>query len=473
MNAAVQSAPKKSPSILQPENAPYFPPAPAPTVMTSATGGVGKYRMTSVDSDRQSYMQYRAYRPNQNEADSDDDSDDEPEEEDGAAPTAAQKNQQRQGKNARHDSDDEMDHHHQNNGQSGAMSLAMRRTSMKNNNNAFATNPMNSEQLKLLLRTETNAWQIPVSEPLVDPHDTTPFPVEEIDSIHVQYLAAARGDWDESVGLRRLNEGISEEIIAAYIENNFTPIHLAAFLGNYKIIVEFVEQGGLNPHTQDANGDSPLHCATKRGHLLIVKYLIENCQSPLFIPNSNGIIPLQYALKGGYLQIIQYMMETKTLPPGSRVLPSYIDDKVGGTLLHWACLSKRIDLVEYLLVKQNIPLEQLAKQDKTTALHWACYSSSLEVVKYLIENAFANVNIKSGAGWSCLHFATASGSKEKAEYLMDVVQLKLTDRDNYHQSPFDVARGACLIMLQERKAKGFVTGSIAEKKRRNSNAEKK
>ncbi len=86
-----------------------------------------------------------------------------------------------------------------------------------------------------------------------------------------------------------------------------------------------------------------------------------------------------------------------------------------------------------------------------------------EVVKYLIKNALADVNVKSGHGWSCLHFATASGSVEKATYLMDTVQLKLTDKDDYFKSPFDVAVGACLMYLQERKAKGFVTRSIAEK----------
>jgi hypothetical protein len=473
-----QQLPKKAPSILQTENLPVFNSA-KPTV--AGMGGGGNYNnsnynrndLMSTDSDTSSsYMEFRAHKPspygrgqrnnnNKTVIDSDDDSDDEVED--------AGKRIGGGGGGDVRDSDDDEAHR-------PTQSLAMRRTSLRTSalnlrgvGGAGASG--NNATMKSLLN-ETTAWQIPITAPKVTASQmqNEPFPSTEIDSLHVQYLAAARGDWDESVGLRRLSEGINEEIIAAYLDNKFTPIHLAAFLGNYKIIIEFVELGGLNPNIADGNGDTPLHCACKRGHFSIAKYLIEKCQSSLHAKNLNGIIPIQYALKGGYLSIVQYMMEESVF---QRILPNFLDEMFGATLLHWACLSKQTDLVDYLLVKQHLPIEQLAKGDKTTCLHWACYSSSVEVVKYLIENALANVQMKSGNGWSCLHFATASGNVDKAVYFMDIVQLKLTDKDSFHQTPTDVARGGCAILLQERKAKGFVTGSIAEKNRRVSKSEKK
>jgi ankyrin repeat protein len=513
-----------------------------PTVMTTATSPSiatdDRFRSTqmmSTASDEGSVLAFRGYRDRKNERgekDSDDDSDDEGGEEDdneqqqGSGPTFGY-NGGRTGTTVMNNRDSEDYDPDQGN--------ATYRSTVARSNRYFSALPSttinNKEVLQQLLNDSSTSWVVPVSPALIAKEDDDNFPSTEIDSWHVQYLAATRGDWDESIGLRRLNEGIPDEIISAYLENNFTPVHLgnqppslhhfssysplfslfvlffsflASFLGNYRIILEFVNQGGLDPNQQDSSGDTPLHCACKRGHYQIVKYLMEECSSSPFVKNSNSIIPLQYALKGGYLKIVEYMMEysPKRISPGlSLLFLSYFltffyfflfsrslvvfaicfltflhcflgwkDELYGGTLLHWACLGKRIDLVDYLLLKQNIPVEAITSKvdDKTTCLHWACYNSSVEVIEYLIKHSLANVHMKSAQGWTCLHFATASGNVEKTIYLTDVVRLKLTDKDKFFKTPFDVAVGACAMFLQERKAKGFVTGSIAEKNRRKS-----
>jgi ankyrin repeat protein len=315
-----------------------------------------------------------------------------------------------------------------------------------------------ADRLKQALLHEESIWEVPITLPLVQTADN--FPNTPYDSMHVQYFAAVRGDWDEAVGLRRLAQGISDDRIAAYIENHFTPTHLAAYLGNYQIIEEFINQGGLNPNLKDSNGDTPLHCASKRGHFRIVQYLVVTCGLSIFEKNENGIIPIVYACKGGYLSIVKFMMEDL---PDQRVLASYVDPVFGATLLHWACFGKRVDLLEYLLVKQSLSIGSKSVKDGSTPLLWAAYASNAEVVQYLIEQALADIKVKNKQGWTCLHLAAASGSLEKVLYLIDSVKMKIVDKDKQHRTAFDVATGAAAAYLLDRKKRGFLTGSVTDK----------
>jgi len=64
--------------------------------------------------------------------------------------------------------------------------------------------------------------------------------------------------------------------------------------------------------------------------------------------------------------------------------------------------------------------------------------------------------------------ATLSGSEGKSAYLLDNIGLKVTVKDSYGRSAFDVAQGECLLFLMDRNAKGFVTGSVVDKARMGS-----
>lgn len=329
------------------------------------------------------------------------------------------------------------------------------------------TNTNASKVLKAI--PSTAAWDLQLSEQLVDEDDG--FPDADFDIIHVQYLAACRGDWAESVGLRRHVMGFTDEAVSDYLDKQITPLHLAAKLGNLHIFHELAVQGGLVPMSLDYEGSTPMHYACQRGHLSIVRYLAEDHGFGAEDPNSRGITPIQYALRGGYLDIVEYFMENAP----RLTSPSYEDGVCGASLLHWACLSASLPLIYYLLFKQNISIQNIASVDGSTPLLWACFAGSKDVVKFLIEQGNApydpnpnDRNVKrviNSAGQTCLHMATLSGDADKTTYLMDTVGLKITDKDKDHKTPFDLAEGAAKQLLKERKDKGFVTGSIAEKNR--------
>lgn len=308
---------------------------------------------------------------------------------------------------------------------------------------------------------DREAYEVQITQPMVDEDDG--FPNTDFDIIHVQYLAAVCGSWNDAVGLRRLKRGFEDEYIAGFLDNGFTAVHMAAFIGNYDILVELVSLGGLSAVTQDVRGDTPLHIACKRGHMKIVRYL---CQSHGLSPtmlNNSHITPLQFALKGGYLNIVMYFMEECN----SLVRTDFIDGDYGATLLHWASLSSSTDLMDYLINQQRMSVEEVATSDGSTPFLWACYGSSKEGVQYLVEKANSSVTVTDQTGMTGLHYSTMSGNVDKVMYLMDFVRLKVTDKDDNHQTPYDVANGPAALFLKARKEKGFVTGSIAERNENN------
>ena len=288
------------------------------------------------------------------------------------------------------------------------------------------------------------------------------FPTEEVDILHVHYLSASRGSWDEAVGMRRMGLGYTDSEIEAFLEANHSPLHIAALLGNLDIMLLLIEHGGLDPFQADDKGNTPLHCAARRGQLRVVRSLVEMFDAPADEPNAAEMTPVMLAAINGCVSVVHYLVEVSP----RKVPVTYKDPHFGAGLLHWSSLHSLPNVIEYLLEEHHIPVETKASSDGSSCLLWACYGGSLSNVKFLIEHSNANPQATNNKGWNCLHLATASGSVDKTVYLMDVVGLKITDQNGDHQTPFDVAMGKAALYLQERRAKGFVSGSVVDKARK-------
>lgn len=96
----------------------------------------------------------------------------------------------------------------------------------------------------------------------------------------------------------------------------------------------------------------------------------------------------------------------------------------GLSVLHWAALCARVEIVEYLLGLPDIEsiIDLLCDKRRASALHYAVESKSKRIVKMLCERK-ANVNLQDGMGYSPLIDAVIS----KTAMIMKILLLHGAD----------------------------------------------
>ena len=90
-------------------------------------------------------------------------------------------------------------------------------------------------------------------------------------------------------------------------------------------------------------------------------------------------------------------------------------DSRGNTLLHYACKTGHLPIVEYLIVQRNMSPNIQNQQDKTP-LHWACWNGHLPIVEFLISQG-ADISVKDENGWTPLKAAQESYHLDIVKYL--------------------------------------------------------
>ncbi|CAM5084633.1 unnamed protein product [Eretmochelys imbricata] len=91
-------------------------------------------------------------------------------------------------------------------------------------------------------------------------------------------------------------------------------------------------------------------------------------------------------------------------------------DKENVTLLHWAAINNRIDLVKFYISKGAI-VDQLGGDLNSTPLHWATRQGHLSMVVQLMKYG-ADPSLIDGEGCSCIHLAAQFGHTSIVAYLI-------------------------------------------------------
>ncbi|XP_032077073.1 palmitoyltransferase ZDHHC17 [Thamnophis elegans] len=91
-------------------------------------------------------------------------------------------------------------------------------------------------------------------------------------------------------------------------------------------------------------------------------------------------------------------------------------DKENVTLLHWAAINNRLDLVKYYISKGAI-VDQLGGDLNSTPLHWATRQGHLSMVVQLMKYG-ADPSLIDGEGCSCIHLAAQFGHTSIVAYLI-------------------------------------------------------
>ena len=243
------------------------------------------------------------------------------------------------------------------------------------------------------------------------------------------------------------------------------PLHVACSqsIECVKLISSF-RHNNDDVNTCDHQGNTPLHLALKHNCFDIARFLLLNYSCNINLYNHNKELPV-YLVSGTSLEMVK-------LVTSHDIFNANINRRsiTGGTPLHVACQSGRIDIVEYLikkfhfepsmkhrdydgklpvdyacrhslemvkLVSQPCTIEELGsrndvtdeRQDSTT-LDIACYYGSLDVVEYLINQKGCNLaafgNDQCALLYACglrVHYyyhesATAHGHPDIVEFLI-------------------------------------------------------
>uniref|UniRef100_A0A8C7VMU4 Palmitoyltransferase n=1 Tax=Oncorhynchus mykiss TaxID=8022 RepID=A0A8C7VMU4_ONCMY len=91
-------------------------------------------------------------------------------------------------------------------------------------------------------------------------------------------------------------------------------------------------------------------------------------------------------------------------------------DKENVTLLHWAAINNRIDLVKYYISKGAM-VDQLGGDLNSTPLHWATRQGHLSMVVQLLKYG-SDPSLIDGEGCSCVHLAAQFGHTSIVAYLI-------------------------------------------------------
>ncbi len=156
--------------------------------------------------------------------------------------------------------------------------------------------------------------------------------------------------------------------------NGRTPMHYAALDGNLEVVKLFLKYNAkVNPNDND--GYTPLHYAAINGHLEVVQHIVKHSANVNQI-NNRVNSPVYYALLKGHIRVVLYLVE--------QGVDVNLADKWGNTPLHYAALYGHIGVLELLLKKDDVDINQ-NNNDQKSSLFFAATKNHLKAGEILLK----------------------------------------------------------------------------------------
>ncbi|RYG39950.1 ankyrin repeat domain-containing protein, partial [archaeon] len=164
------------------------------------------------------------------------------------------------------------------------------------------------------------------------------------------------------------SEYIKEEVVLNPAACNaadacgFTPVHVAAYVGNAPALTRLLREGG-DAEAKSASLWAALHAACSNGHDACVRVLLE-ARAKVDVVDKNGSSPLMLAAEKGHAPCVRALLDARPKLELARAN--------GCTALHAACISGQEACVQ--LLQAAGANKEAVTADGCTPLYVACYN---------------------------------------------------------------------------------------------------
>ncbi|XP_055309732.1 putative ankyrin repeat protein RF_0381 [Sitodiplosis mosellana] len=208
----------------------------------------------------------------------------------------------------------------------------------------------------------------------------------------------------------------------------FKPIHLAAELGNVRVVETLIKHGAeINAKHNNTHLEySPLHYAASEGNADVVRFLCKR-GADINVEDVHGRTPIHMAVLYAKADAVRVLCKC-----GAEI---NAEDDHGRTTIHWAALYELAEVAR-ILIKHGADINAKCLEGKTP-LHYAAMSEIADVARILAEYG-ADINARCFEGKTPLHYAAMSGNADAVRVLCEC-GAEINIKDNDGKTPLDIA----------------------------------
>ncbi|XP_067668072.1 serine/threonine-protein phosphatase 6 regulatory ankyrin repeat subunit A-like [Haliotis asinina] len=203
-----------------------------------------------------------------------------------------------------------------------------------------------------------------------------------------------------------------------------TPVMYAAEQGNKKVLDLLVSRG-CNLSVVDDQGRNILHAACLSDNVDIVDYLLSLGIADIESRGEGGDTPVMYAAEQGNKKVVNLLV--------SKGCNLSIVDDLGRNILHVACLSDNVDIVENLLSREIVDTESRDRMGATPVMY-AAEQGNKKVLDLLVSKG-CNLSVVDDLGRNILHAACLSDNIDIVEDLLSHGIADIESGDSVGRTP--------------------------------------
>ena len=161
--------------------------------------------------------------------------------------------------------------------------------------------------------------------------------------------------------MKEVIEKCPYEIMKVVDDSGWTPFHIAAHLGNEKVVDLFLKYDNSLAYMKDKDGLSALHIAAKEGCLNVISKLITTCPDIIELMDKKGRTALHFAAERGQRGAVKLFLGI----PGLVGLISK-QDQEGNTPMHLAAIKGHHLVLILLAAQREVDINAMNKEGLTT-----------------------------------------------------------------------------------------------------------